>query len=207
MEIKYEQASSLRKLYFVRTAFQVLWAGSVLATAITQPAFAAALLILYPLWDVACTVYDLRTSALDSSTRISQTINAVLGAAAGGAIALTTFSHPAYAIGIFGAWAFGAGLLQFVAGLFRRKQMGGQWAMILSGLQSAAAGIAQGLGGLRGTVHANGLGVYAIFGALYFLIGGILLSRKLSRLHTVEAISTATPTRPVIYSDRELRQH
>lgn len=207
MEMKFEQASSLRKLYFVRTAFQVLWAGSVLATAITRPAFAAALLILYPLWDVACTVYDLRTSALDSSTRTSQTINAVLGAAAGVGIALTTFSHPAYAIGIFGAWALGAGLLQLVAGLFRRKQMGGQWAMILSGLQSAAAGLTLGLSGLRGTVHANRLGGYAIFGAFYFLIGGILVSRKLSRLHAVEAISTATPTKPVIYPDRGLRQH
>ena len=189
MEMKYEQASSLRKLYFIRTTFQVLWAGSVLATAVTQPAFAAALLIFYPLWDVACTVYDLRTSALDGSTRTSQTINAVLGAAAGVGIALTTFSQPVYAIGIFGAWALGAGLLQFVAGLFRRKQMGGQWAMILSGLQSTVAGVALGLGGLHGTVHAKNLGGYAIFGALYFLIGGILLNRKLSRLNTAEAIS------------------
>ena len=189
MEMKYEQASSLRKLYFVRTAFQVLWAGSVLATALTQPAFAAALLIFYPLWDVACTVYDLRTSALDGSTRTSQTINAVLDAAVGVGIALTTFSQPAYAIGIFGAWALGAGLLQLVTGLFRRKQMGGQWAMILSGLQSAAAGVALGLGGLHGTVHAKNLGGYAIFGALYFLIGGILLDRKLSRWNTAESTS------------------
>ncbi len=49
MEMKYEQASSLRKLYFVRTAFQALWAASVIATALTHPAFAAALLIVYPL--------------------------------------------------------------------------------------------------------------------------------------------------------------
>jgi len=189
METKYEQTSKLRKLYFIRTAFQVLWAGSVFATAVTQPAFAAALLIVYPLWDVACTVYDLRTSALYGSTRKSQTANAALGAAAGVGIALTTFSQPVYSIGIFGAWALGAGLLQFVAGLFRRKQMGGQWAMILSGLQSTAAGVALGLGGLHGTVHASNLGGYAIFGALYFLIGGILLNRKLSGLNTAEAIS------------------
>lgn len=189
MEMKYEQASSLRKLYFVRTAFQVLWAASVLATAVTQPAFAAALLILYPLWDVACTIYDLRTSALDGSTRTSQTINAVLGAVAGVGIALTTFSQPVYAIGIFGAWALGAGLLQLVVGLFRRKQMGGQWAMILSGLQSSAAGVVLGVGGLHGTVHAKNLGGYAIFGALYFLIGGILINRKLLWLKKAEVIS------------------
>lgn len=188
MENTYREAIYLRKLYFVRTAFQVIWAGTVIATAMTHPAVAAVLLILYPLWDVACTVYDLRTSALDGKTRTSQTINAVLGTAATAGIALTTFSHPAYAIGIFGAWACGAGLLQLTVGLLRRKETGGQWAMILSGLQSTLAGIAQAVGGLHGTVHADRLGIYAIFGAFYFLIGGILLSRKLSRLSAAEAI-------------------
>ena len=188
MEMEYKQASSLRKLYFVRTAFQVLWAATVLAIAVTQPIFSGALIILYPLWDVACTVYDLRTSALDGSTRTSQTINAILGAVAGVGIALTTFSKPAYAIGTFGAWALGAGLLQLVAGLSRRKEVGGQWAMILSGLQSTAAGVALGLGGLHGTVHAKNLGGYAIFGAIYFLVGGVLLNRKLLRLNKAEVI-------------------
>ncbi len=61
--------------------------------------------------------------------------------------------------------------------------------MILSGLQSTAAGVALGLGGLNGTVHAKNLGGYAIFGAAYFLIGGILLSRKLPRLTAAGAIS------------------
>jgi uncharacterized membrane protein HdeD (DUF308 family) len=184
-----ETTGSLDKLYFVRTIFQVLWAGSVITTARTQPAIAAALLIVYPLWDVACTLYDLRTSALDGNTRKSQTLNAVLGVAAGIGIALTTFSQPIYAIGIFGAWALGAGLLQFIAGVVRRRQMGGQWAMILSGLQSTAAGVALGLGGLHGTVHAANLGGYAIFGALYFLIGGILLNRRRFRLNKAQVIS------------------
>lgn len=188
MEWNARQATSLRKLYFVRTVFQVLWATGVFTTFKTHPAIAATLLILYPLWDVACTAYDLRTSALDKGTRTSQTINAVLGTAAALGIALTTYSEPVYALGTFGAWAFGAGLLQLVAGLLRRRQTGGQWAMILSGLQSMAAGVTLGLGGIRGTVHANQLGGYAIFGAFYFAIAGILLSRKLSRLTEVEAI-------------------
>lgn len=186
MEI--ERARSLRNLYLTRTAFQVLWAGSVIATAEAQPALAAGLVIFYPLWDVACTVYDLRTSALDGNARTSQTINAVLGIATAIGIAFTAFQHPAYAIGIFGAWAFGAGLLQLAAGLIRRKKLGGQWAMILSGLQSMAAGAAFGLGGLKGKFHAKDLGGYAIFGAVYFLIAGFLLSRTLSRLTAAETI-------------------
>lgn len=160
----------------------------MIATALPHPQLAAALLIIYPLWDVACTVYDLKTSALDGSARQSQIINAVLGTATAIGIALTTFQKPAYAIGIFGAWAVASGLLQFVAGLIRRKRLGGQWAMILSGLQSTAAGAAFGLGGLSGKVHAKDLGGYAIFGALYFLIAAVLLSRRLSQASTAEAV-------------------
>ncbi len=180
-----ESARSLRKLYFTRTLFQVLWAGGVIASAIAEPAIAAVLVIVYPLWDVACTVYDLKTSALDGSARTSQIVNAVLGIVTAIGVAFTAFGQPAYAVGIFGAWAFGAGLLQLATGLIRRKQLGGQWAMILSGLQSMAAGAAFGLGGLQGKFHAKDLGGYAIFGAFYFLIGGILLSRKLSRAAAV----------------------
>jgi hypothetical protein len=176
-----ESARSLRNLYFVRTVFQVLWAATVLSTALTQPRVASILLIAYPLWDVACTLYDLTSSRPTGSARTSQIINALLGVATALGIAFTVFSNPAYAIAIFGAWALGAGLLQLVAGLIRRKQLGGQWAMILSGAQSTAAGIAFVLGGLSGKLHAKDMGGYAIFGAIYFLIGGILLSRKLSQ--------------------------
>ena len=54
--------------------------------------------------------------------------------------------------------------------------------MILSGAQSSAAGIAFILGGLAGKFHTKDMGGYAVFGAVYFLIGGILLSRKLSQV-------------------------
>ena len=177
-----ESARSLRSLYFTRTAFQVLWAASVLATAATHPQAAAILLILYPLWDVACTLYDIRTSEPSAGAKTPQMINAALGIATSLAIALTIFTHPEYAIGAFGAWALGAGLLQLAVGLIRRKRLGGQWAMILSGLQSTAAGVAFGLGGLSGKVHVKDLGGYAIFGAAYFLIAGVLLTRKLPQL-------------------------
>ncbi|MGO4214100.1 hypothetical protein AB4Y89_20855 [Terriglobus sp. 2YAB30_2] len=178
----FESARSLRNLYLVRTAFQLLWAGAVISAALTQPHFASVLLIVYPLWDVACTLYDLGASRPTGSARTSQVINALLGTATAVGIALTVFSREAISIAIFGAWALGAGLLQLVAGLIRRKQLGGQWAMILSGAQSTAAGVAFVLGGLSGKLHAKDLGGYAIFGAVYFLIGGVLLSRKLSQL-------------------------
>ncbi len=57
-------------------------------------------------------------------------------------IGLTAYSHPPYAVAIFGGWALLAGLLQLAVGILRRQRLGGQWAMILSGLQSTAAGVA-----------------------------------------------------------------
>jgi uncharacterized membrane protein HdeD (DUF308 family) len=176
------QARSLRNLYFTRTAVQLLWAGIVLATAVSQPALAAGLLILYPLWDVACTVYDLRTSArAHAGPPTAQYINVALGVLAAVGISLTVFKSPQNAVITFGAWAFAAGLAQLAVGVIRRKELGGQWAMILSGVQSAAAGVAFLLGGLKDKTHIKDLGGYAVFGGVYFLIAAILMHRKLSR--------------------------
>ena len=173
------QAHLLRNLYFTRTAVQLLWACIVIATAASDPALAAGLLILYPLWDVACTVYDLRSST-QSGSPTAQYLNLALGSLATIGIALTAFKSPQQAVVIFGAWAFAAGLAQLAVGISRRKQLGGQWAMILSGLQSAAAGVVFILGGLHDKTHIKDLGGYAIFGGVYFLIAGFLMHRKLS---------------------------
>ncbi|HVW78146.1 MAG TPA: hypothetical protein VHB45_11085 [Alloacidobacterium sp.] len=187
--ISLNSTRSLRNLYFVRTAFQVAWAAFVISTATHQPQVAAVLFLLYPLWDVACTIYDLNTFSKSGSSRTSQIINAALGVAAAIGIGLTVFATPIYAVAIFGVWALGAGVLQLVVGVIRRKQLGGgQWSMIVSGAQSALAGIAFLLLGLQDKRHIKDVGGYAIFGALYFLIGGILLSRKLSNSSIAEAI-------------------
>jgi len=179
---------SLRNLYFVRTVFQVIWAATVITTAHTKPQLGAVLFILYPLWDVACTVYDLFTSSESGNARTSQRVNALLGIMAAIGIGLTVFRQPLYAVAVFGAWAFGAGALQLVAALIRRKQeFGSQWAMILSGAQSTVAGVAYFVGGLLDKRHIKDVGGYAIFGAVYFLVSGILLTRKLSKVSLVEA--------------------
>lgn len=183
-----DSTRSLRNLYFVRTAFQIAWAASVITTAVRQPSVAAVLFLLYPLWDVACTVYDLNTFSKSGPSRTSQIINAVLGVAAAIGIGLTFFQNPIYGVAVFGVWAFGAGALQLVAGLSRRRELGGgQWSMILSGAQSTLAGVAFVVLGLQEKRHIIDVVGYAIFGAVYFLIGGILLSRKLRK-------STAAPT-------------
>jgi len=172
----------LRNLYFTRTVVQLLWAGIVLAEAVPHPALAAGLLILYPLWDVACTVYDLKASTRSfSGPPTAQYVNVVLGVLAAIGIALTVFQSPKQAVVAFGAWACAAGLAQLAVGISRRKALGGQWAMILSGLQSTGAGVAFIVGALHEKTHIKDLGGYAILGGVYFLIAGFLLHRKLSQ--------------------------
>jgi hypothetical protein len=182
----FQAARSLRNLYFVRTVVQAIWAAATIAVAVNNPAPGATLLILYPLWDVACTLYDLKSSA-GSNSATTQYLNAAVGVITAIVIGFTAYSHAQYAVAAFGGWAFVAGLLQLVVGVVRRQRLGGQWAMILSGAQSTLAGIAFVLGGLGDKVHVKDLGGYALFGALYFLIAGILLSRKMASLETADA--------------------
>jgi len=172
-----QPAGNLRHLYLTRTAVQFLWAAATLAAAAKNPALAATLLVLYPLWDVACTLYDLRTSG-DAASAATLYSNAAAGTLAAIGIGLTAYAHPRYAVAIFGAWALLAGLLQLAVGILRRRRMGGQWAMILSGLQSTAAGVAFAIGGLSGKLHIEDLAGYALFGAAYFLIAGIFAGRR-----------------------------
>lgn len=175
------RARSLRNLYFTRTVVQFLWAGMMLAEAASKPAFAASLLILYPVWDVACTVYDLRASArVAAGAPTPQYVNIVLGLLTTIGISLTVFKSPQNAVATFGAWACAAGLAQLAVGISRRKALGGQWALILSGSQSTLAGVAFIVGGLHEKTHIKDLGGYAIFGGVYFLVAGFLLNRRLS---------------------------
>jgi uncharacterized membrane protein HdeD (DUF308 family) len=173
--------NSLRTLYFSRTVVQFLWAALAIVFAKTSPILAVILLVAYPLWDVACTLFDLNSSNAsdsNSSSRTVQYVNVALGVVTAIAIYVAAQSDPRYAVAAFGAWALAAGLLQLIVGLYRRSLVKGQWAMILSGLQSTIAGGVLLLGGLAQKVHVADLGRYAIFGGTYFLISALLLGRK-----------------------------
>jgi uncharacterized membrane protein HdeD (DUF308 family) len=167
----------LRNLYFSRTVVQIVWAAVVIATAPASPAISVLLVVLYPLWDVICTVRDLRSNPQQTSRGL-QIVNAVLGVAAAAGAGIFGNMQLRYAVAAFGVWALAAGLLQLGVGIARRKALKGQWAMMLSGAQSAAAGTAFLLGGLQGKVQVKDLGGYAVFGAVYFLVAGLLLHRK-----------------------------
>ena len=55
-------APALRRLYFVRFGFAVVWAGLLALTASDLGVAAGVLLVLYPLFDVGAAVVDARSS-------------------------------------------------------------------------------------------------------------------------------------------------
>ena len=78
---------------------------------------------------------------------------------------------------VFGIWAGFAGIFQLATAVGRWKTSGAQWAMILSGAQSALAGafmikMAQG----SEPVGIANIAPYAAFGAFYFAVSAIVLT-------------------------------
>jgi uncharacterized membrane protein HdeD (DUF308 family) len=179
-------ALSLRTLYFVRAAFSVVWVTLVfvLASTVTtgtKPSIAAiVLLTLYPLWDAAATFFDIRATPT-ATTHIPQYVNIAVGVVAGIAILVSTLNALTPALVVFGVWAFVSGAVQLFLGLRRRKPIGGQWPMIISGGLSVLAGISFIATSGAPKTGLTTLAGYSAFGAFWYLVGAILLIRAARR--------------------------
>ncbi|MBM0279610.1 hypothetical protein [Micromonospora tarensis] len=170
-----QSASALRRLYFTRFGFAIVWALVTIATAKEISPLTVVLFVLYPLFDVGAAYYDLRsTRTTGSPTLLSVNIAVSLLTAVGVGVASTS-GIPAV-LRVWGAWAVVAGLVQLIVGVTRRG-MGGQWPMIISGGISVLAGgsfIASASADNPSLTNAAG---YAIPGAIFFLIAAIRLGR------------------------------
>ncbi len=124
--------AALRRLYFVRFAFAAVWAALLFGTAGTLGPLGATLLVIYPLFDVACAVVDVRSAAADGGPVRHLYLNIALSALTAVGLVLAATSGVPAVLRVWGAWAVTAGLVQLVVGVARRR-MGGQWAMIASG--------------------------------------------------------------------------
>ena len=173
-----ETARSLRNLYFSRTAFSLIWVLFVLTFAKGNPAVATVLFLIYPAWDVLATFFDIRANPA-AANKTPQYVNVVIGVVTTIGVALALQKGISQALLVFGAWAILTGLIQLILGLRRRKALGGQWPMIISGGQSMLAGVSfiamanepnQGITTLAG---------YAAFGAFYFLLSAFRLSKTI----------------------------
>ncbi|GAB3064632.1 DUF308 domain-containing protein [Stenotrophomonas tumulicola] len=171
----------LQTYYFLRAGVSIIWIALAVVVGKHDPAIGAVLLVLYPAWDAFANYLDARKNGgLGSNPpqMLNFIVSAITAIAIGWAL---TISMPA-TIQVFGAWAIFAGVLQLATAVRRWKTSGGQWVMILSGAQSAAAGaIFFQRAGSGMPLDVTTVAPYAGVGAAYFLISAIWLTVKNAR--------------------------
>jgi uncharacterized membrane protein HdeD (DUF308 family) len=165
----------LKRYYFTRAAFSIVWVGAAIGLVHSKTA-AAALLLIYPAWDAIANLVDAqRNGGLRRNP--TQTFNAAVSTVTTIAVAIALTESMNAVLSVFGVWAALSGLLQLATAVRRWKSYGAQWPMIISGVQSALAG------GMF-LVQANAaeppqitaIAPYAAFGAFYFLISAVWLT-------------------------------
>ena len=171
-----DQAQWLRLYYFARAGFSVAWVVAAFAVGQSSAPIAAVLLIAYPAWDAAANWLDALRSGGLSQNR-TQALNVLVSLATTVAVILALQVSMNWVLGVFGAWAILSGLLQLGTAIRRWRRFGAQWAMALSGGQSALAGgffIAQ--AAMPAVPSITNVAGYAAVGALYFLVSAIWLT-------------------------------
>ncbi|MYZ06284.1 hypothetical protein GT028_02710 [Streptomyces sp. SID2999] len=171
--------AALRRLYFLRFAFATVWAVLVFASAHALSPLGATLLVIYPLFDVACAVVDIRSAKANRGPVRGLYANVALSAlTTAGLIAAATSGIPAV-LRIWGAWAVTAGAVQLIVGALRRRRgMAGQWPMILSGAISTLAGASFIAQAGKANASLGTLAGYAFLGGVFFLVSALRLGQS-----------------------------
>jgi len=168
---------TLRRLYFARFGFAVVWALLLATVAPDVAPLLTVLLVLYPLVDAAAVFTELRATAATSRSRVSETANVVVSVLAAIGLGWSSTVSPAAVLAVWGVWAVLAGASQLATGLSRRK-LGGQWPLVFSGGLSVLVGFAFLAQGVNEAASVTSVAGYATFGGVLFLISAIRLGRK-----------------------------
>jgi uncharacterized membrane protein HdeD (DUF308 family) len=170
-------AGWLKTYAFMRFGVSAAWVVAALLLAPLNPAIAAVLLVLYPAWDALANFVDAQRNG-GLKRNMSHLLNVIVSVITTIAVVVALGQGMAAVIFVFGVWAILSGLLQLATAV-RRWASGGQWAMVLSGAQSALAGgffvFSAGTMPNPGIVLIAG---YAAFGAIYFLVTAIWLTLR-----------------------------
>jgi hypothetical protein len=172
----------LRNYYYLRAVVSFSWVALVVLFAqLGVPfAFSATLMVLYPAWDAAANFLDAQRSG-GLRANPGQRLNAATSTATAVALVAALITHgTAGGVLVFGIWALLAGLFQLWVGISRRK-LGGQAFMMLSGAQSALAGVFMVIKSFDQEPSIVGLAPYAAFGGLYFLLAALRLTFRTVR--------------------------
>ena len=174
--VRSSQERWLKLYYFTRTAFSAAWVAAAFTVGQHSLTIAAVLLVVYPAWDAAANYFDASRSGGLAQNR-TQAINVVVSLATTLAVVVALQMSMNWVLAVFGAWAILSGLLQLGTAVRRWKSYGAQWAMILSGGQSALAGvffIVQARMPMPPSI--TNVAGYAAVGAFYFLVSALWLS-------------------------------
>ncbi|MFD8073420.1 DUF308 domain-containing protein [Streptomyces sp. NPDC059718] len=178
--------SGLRSLHLIRVVFSLIWVALVFTTsaslvsADTPTVIAAVLLVVYPLWDAIATLLERRLAGTGSANRVS-TVNLGLGLATTAGMIISVFSTIGTALLVFGVWALLSGAIQLVVAIRRRRAVGAQWPMVISGAQSVLAGATIAATSASATSSLSTVAGYSAFGAFWFLVSVIALSIRSRR--------------------------
>jgi uncharacterized membrane protein HdeD (DUF308 family) len=188
-------SQALRRLYFIRFAFAIVWAVLLFATSTTEGALLTGLLVIYPLFDAGAVLWQLRAERGAQRSNVTERINVLVSVIVAIALGIASTVSVAAALAVWGGWAIGSGIPQLITAI-RNRRSGGQVPQMLSGGISVLAGSAFLAQGLRGADNIAGVGGYAILGGVFFLISAILLSlapRKAAASHArrIERTTTA----------------
>ena len=173
----------LKPYYFSRAGFSVLWVAAAFTLGRSNAAISAALLLVYPVWDAAANFVDATRNG-GMKRNATQALNVGVSAVTAVAVAIALGISMNAVLVVFGIWAALAGLFQLATAVRRWKSHGAQWAMILSGAQSALAGVVfiKQASGPKVPVITD-IAPYAAFGAFYFLVSAIWLAVSDVRRH------------------------
>jgi uncharacterized membrane protein HdeD (DUF308 family) len=166
-------APALRRLYFARSGFAVVWALGLFATRSDLGPVSVTLLVLYPLFDVAAAVVDARSSRTTGPAR-GLYVNIAISLLTAAGVAVACASGVPAVLRVWGAWAILSGLVQLTVGVARRT-MGGQWPMILSGGISTLAGASFIAGSSAADPSLSKIAGYAFLGGIFFLVSALRL--------------------------------
>ncbi|MET7407471.1 DUF308 domain-containing protein [Streptomyces parvulus] len=168
-------ASALRRLYFVRFAFAIVWALVMLTMAEEITPVAGVLLVVYPLFDVGAAVVDASASR-ETRSPVLLYVNMAVSLVAAVSVGIAATSGIPAVLRVWGAWAIVSGLVQLIVAVPRRT-MGGQWPMILSGAISVLAGASFVASAGADAPTLTGAVGYAVPGGVFFLISALRLGR------------------------------
>ncbi|QDZ12546.1 DUF308 domain-containing protein [Devosia ginsengisoli] len=176
----------LKQYYLYRAAFSAVWVAAALTLGQQSFVLGAILLVIYPLWDAAANYVDALGNGGLAGNRI-QAINVFVSSATALAVLAALQMGLSAVLAVFGVWAVLSGLLQLATAI-RRWKAGAQWAMVLSGGQSALAGaffVFQAQQAVPAVLPV--IAGYAGFGAVYFLVSALWLIVRQSKHGVGEA--------------------